>query len=195
MKRKYDTSRRAESAARTRQAIVEAAVKLHRSGITAMSAVAAEAGVPLPTLNKHFPTREALFGACTRHVAERLTYPLPEALEAIEDRAQRLYAVVWHIFTLHEKMLGYAWTGYKLEDESPTLAGAIADYESLINTLSDVLARDQETLASVIRAMLSPLSYRALRVKEGLDFERAVDQTVRALAKILDIPFTSFAQH
>jgi len=187
MKRKYDSSRRAASAARTRQAIIEATVRMHGKGITALSAVAHEAGVSLPTVNKHFPTREALFGECTRHVAENLDYPLPDELAAIADRAERLHKVVWHVFTLHEKTFGQTWTGYKLEDESPVMASAMAGYEQLTKSLADVLLRDQAAFAEVVRAMLSPLAYRALRVKEGLDFETAVAQTTSALAKILDV--------
>ena len=46
MPRKYDSQRREEAAARTRQAIVDAAVKLHGEGITTVAAVADEAHVP-----------------------------------------------------------------------------------------------------------------------------------------------------
>jgi len=194
MKRKYDSSRRAENAARTQQAIVEAAVKLHGQGIVALSAVAEEAGVSLPTVNKYFPTREALFTACTRHLTESLEYPLPETLAAIADPAERTHTVVWHVFRLHEQTLGQMWTGYKLEDESRVLAAAVVHYEQIVNSLVDVLLRDQEDFAAVVRAILSPLAYRALRVKEKLDFETAVDQTTHALAKILDVSIPAFAR-
>jgi AcrR family transcriptional regulator len=193
MKRKYDSSRRVASAAHTRQVIVETAVKLHGQGITSFSALAAEAGVSLPTVNKHFPTRESLFGACTRHLAESLDYPSPETLAAIEEPVERLRKVVWHIFSLHEATLGQMWLGYKLENESPTIAAALAEYKQLINSLADVLVRDQDTFVGVVRVMLSLLAYRALRVNEGLDFETAVDQTTRALAKILDVSVPAFA--
>jgi AcrR family transcriptional regulator len=45
MKRTYNSQRRAANAERTRQAIVEAAVKLHGEGVTTLTAVADAAGV------------------------------------------------------------------------------------------------------------------------------------------------------
>ena len=94
MARTYNSSRRAANAERTRQAIVEAAVRMHGQGITTLAAVAEEAGVALPTLTKHFPTREALFGACTHHVAERLEIPAPEEFLAVPDPAEQVERLV-----------------------------------------------------------------------------------------------------
>ena len=139
MTRQYNSARREAAAAQTQQAIVEAAVKLHGFGITTLSAVADEAGVSLPTVNKYFPTREDLFGACTKHVAESLDYVAPAALAAIQDPLERVYATVRQIMSLHEQTFGQSWTGYTLEDESPVIANAMADYEVLIDTLADVI--------------------------------------------------------
>lgn len=186
MTRKYRSRRREESAERTRQAIVEAAVKMHQQGITTLSAVAEEAGVSLPTVNKYFPTREDLFAACTGHVAATLDYPSLEALSAIEDRAQRIHEVVCEAYRLHETTLGTTWTGYRLEDESPMLARAIAEYEDFVGVLAAILLDDwsganRETTNGFVRAMLSPLMYRVLRLKSGLDIEEAIQQTAQAL--------------
>ena len=190
MKRKYNSRRRAESAEQTRQAIVEAAVKMHQQGITTMSAVAEEAGVSLPTVNKYFPTREDLFGACTGHVAATLDYPSLESLAAIESREERIREVVREAYRLNQTTLGTAWTGYKLEDESPTMAQAINDYEQFMGVLAGTLLGDwdgdnREAMLGFVSAMLGPLTYRALRLKNGLNFETAVQHTAHALTSML----------
>jgi AcrR family transcriptional regulator len=190
MVRKYDSRRRQASAARTRQAIVEAAVRLHAIGITTVSAVADEAGVSLPTVNKYFPTREDLFGACTRYVAERLEIVPPEELAAIADPAERLAAVVRQLFAVFEQSLGHAWTGYVLEDESPTMAQAMAQTDGLARTIADVLFEGEappDALRSFVHGLLHPLTYRALRVKQGLSHDEAAEYMVAALGKLLDI--------
>jgi AcrR family transcriptional regulator len=192
MARKYNSHRRTESAATTRQTIVEAAIRLHGQGITTLSAVAEAAGVSLPTVNKYFPTREELFQACTGHVAANLEYLPPETLLAIQNPADRLRRVVREVYTLHEEAFGQFWLGYKLEDESPVLAGAIKDYEALVATLADTLpydnaVGDQDTVSRFVRAALSPLTYRALRLKNGLEFEDAVETMTLALAGVLNI--------
>lgn len=192
MTRTYHSRRRAESATHTRQAIVEAAVKLHGKGITTVAAVAEEAGVSLPTVNKYFPTREDLFTACTTHVTANLKYPLPETLKAIQNPGERLRRVVRDVYRLHEETFGQLWTGYKLEDESPVMAQAMANYEGLIATLAETLpyeyaVGDRDAVIRFVQAALSPLTYRALRSKNGLGFEEAVENMIRALAGVLNI--------
>lgn len=188
MTRQYNSERREAAAAQTRQAIVEATVKLHGLGITTLSAVADEAGVSLPTVNKYFPTREDLFGACTKHLAENLAYVAPEELSAIQDPVERIYATVRQIFSLHEQTFGQSWTGYTLEDESPVMAKAMADYEDMIDSLADVIINGQTSQMlrkDFVRGLLNPLTYRALRLKQGLAFDDAVDQMVFALKKLV----------
>lgn len=192
MSRKYNSRRRTESATHTRQAIVEAAVKLHGEGITALSAVAEKAGVSLPTVSKYFPTREALFDACTSHVAVNLDYPAPETFKSIEDSGERLRRVVYEVYRLHEEILGQLWLGYKLEDESPALARAILEAEAFVSALAETLPydnaiSDQDTAVRFVQAALNPLTYRAMRLRNGLSFEEAVTHMTHALAGVLNI--------
>jgi AcrR family transcriptional regulator len=190
MARTYNSRRRTESAEHTRQSIVEAAVKMHGQGITTLSAVAEEAGVSLPTVNKYFPTREDLFAACTDHVADTLDYPSLDALAAIDDMPQRIHEVVREAYRLNEATLGTSWTGYVLEDESPTMAAAMLNYENYLGMMAEVLLGDWEgsrrdVMIRFVRAMLGPLTYRALRVKNGFDYEDAVQHMAQTLTFML----------
>ena len=66
--RRYRKRLRAEQEQQTRQAITEAAVKLHGTlgpARTTVSAIAEEAGVQRATVYRHFPDEPSLFQACS----------------------------------------------------------------------------------------------------------------------------------
>lgn len=192
MARKYDSSRRAANAERTKQSIIEAAVKMHGEENTTLAAVAEAAGVSLPTVSKYFPTKEDLFEACTEHVASHLTFPSPESLLEIENSGERLRKVVSTVYGLNEETFGQSWVGYTLEQESSVMAESMLGYEGLIASLAQVIPLDegigdQETLFNFVKAALSPLTYRALRLKNKLTLEESVEYMTVALAGVLNI--------
>src|SRR3989337_535116 len=79
-KRKYELKKRADEMAETRRRITEAAVGLHGTvgpARTTLSAVAERAGVQRHTVYRHFPSEEALFGACSAHFDE--LHPMPDS--------------------------------------------------------------------------------------------------------------------
>lgn len=86
--------RRAEQIDRTRQRIVEAAVRLHTTigpAHTTISVLAEEAGVTRVTVYDHFGDTDELFAACTAHWMGRHPPPDPEAWRAprsVEGRAR-----------------------------------------------------------------------------------------------------------
>jgi AcrR family transcriptional regulator len=70
MPRAYRKTRRAATAAETRDRIVDAAVGLHMSigpARTTVSAIAERAGVQRLTVYRHFPDQASLFEACVAH--------------------------------------------------------------------------------------------------------------------------------
>jgi AcrR family transcriptional regulator len=84
--RKYDMSKRASAAERTRERIVSATLALHdRNGIlgTSFDEVARAADVAPGTVRRHFPTRDELVMACGRHVWEDLRLPELGRLEPL----------------------------------------------------------------------------------------------------------------
>ncbi len=199
-KRRYNSKRRTESAQKTRQEIVDAALRLHARGISTLGAVAQEAGVSLPTVYKYFPTRDDLFRACTSYSKSVIPAPPLAALARIDDPAERLYETVREVYAFHQVLLGFVWTAYSLERESPVLSGVLAEIDQLVGAAADVIlaARktgvsppEVETTKGFVCGMLSPLAYRALRVKGGLDAEQATRQAAQALGKILGIDLRS----
>jgi hypothetical protein len=72
------------------------------------------------------------------------------------------------------------------------MAAAMANYESLVSVLADTLPYgealgDEDIVRRFVRAALSPLTYRALRLKNGLSQEDAVQYMTVALAAVLNI--------
>ena len=75
---------------------------------------------------------------------------------------------------------------------SGALSAAVANYEAAGNTLADTVLRNLPSRArqATIRfaqAVLNPLTYRALRLRVGLDFEQAVRSTTAGLAAMLGL--------
>ena len=95
--RKYDRSLRDRSREETRRKIVEAAFRLHgrHGGLsTTYPMIARAADVSVPTVYNHFPTRDDLFAACTRHVPAGAPAVGPAIFDGIAGVEERLLALV-----------------------------------------------------------------------------------------------------
>jgi AcrR family transcriptional regulator len=91
--RRYRKRLRAEQERRTRQAITEAAMRLHGKvgpARTTVSGIAEEAGVQRATVYRHFPDEASLFQACSSHYASLHPPPDPSAWTEIHDPGERL---------------------------------------------------------------------------------------------------------
>jgi AcrR family transcriptional regulator len=196
MPRPYHSPRRAATAEQTRRDILEAAIRLHAGGVTELADLAREAGVALPTVRKHFATRERVFEACTAHVAQAAE-PFPFAdLAGIADPAHRISASVRRLYELFEMRLGLTWTAYRLAAESPAFAHVLERNQALVQHVADMLVDASRTkfpdgrrgtVTAFVRGLLSPLAYRALRLDGGLDVDSAADQAAQAIGRALEV--------
>ena len=192
MGRKYDGSRRTEAAERTRNQIIAAAFRLHGEGIIDLEVLAREADVSLATVRKHFPTRELLFENCTAYGLHLVRMPDIEALRRVEDPIERTDRATREVYSLYESLFGQIWTAFKYEHESPALAATLRQIDDLVSIVAELVlevwpaatgARDAGR--SILSAMLSPLTYRAMRVHGGLEAAEAVAQTASMLVATL----------
>ncbi len=185
MVRQYDSSRRRKAAEQTRQDILQAALKLHWDGITEFEPLAREAGCSLATLRKHFPSKELLFGSCTRAFAETVTLPDLTALGSITEPAQRIERSVSELCRMHEAMFGYAWLSAQQRQDSPTLDAEMNAYEGLADTIAEIITPFNSQKASLVRGLLDFLSYRALRLSGRLSPERTKEELVETLQLLI----------
>jgi len=185
MARQYDSSRRRKAAEQTRQDILQAALKLHWDGITEFEPLAREAGCSLATLRKHFPSKEILFGSCTRALAETITMPDLKALGSITEPAQRIERSVSELCRMHEAMFGYAWLSAQQRKDSPTLDAEMSAYEGLADTIAEIITPFNSQKAPLVRGLLDFLSYRALRLSGRLSPERTKEELIETLQLLI----------
>lgn len=196
-KRSYQSRMREQSKLTTLDTILSTAVQLHGKGVTSLEVLAEEAGVSVATIRKYFPTREDLFKGCTEHFAKNHSLPSLYELSQIDDPADRLAAIVRQIYDMLETALGPSWLAYRLEAESPVMASTVAQVEGFIRTAVDVLLHDwkpdnseniqEGDLSGFVRGMLSPLTYRSLRVFGGLQKEHCIRRSILVIAKELGL--------
>ena len=186
MTRRYDSSRRKQAAADTRRRILAAALKLHWEGITEFAPLAQEAGCSLPTLRKHFPTKESLFRDCTRTFAESLAMPDLDAIARLATSTQRIEQGIAELCRIHEAMFGYAWFSGFARRDSPTLDAEMEAYESLADAVTNILAPPATGKGPALRGLLDYLTYRAFRLSGDLSAEQVRHHLIRLTRLLLE---------
>jgi AcrR family transcriptional regulator len=185
MTRRYDSTRRKQAAERTRRDILEAALKLHWEGITELEPLAREAGCSVPTVRKHFPTKEELFLNCTRTFGETLVLPDLAALGAIADPERRLGESVSELCRIHEAMFGYAWLSARMREDSEVLDETMTAYEGLADAVTGIVTPAGSPNKPAVRGFLDFLTYRALRLSGGLSPEETRRQLIATLRPLV----------
>src|SRR3954467_9654022 len=95
--RVYDNSHCAAQAAQTREAILDALIKVIARGVAELSmpAVAQEAGVSLRTVYRYFPTKRDLLSGLAWHLDERMSSysvrPYPRDLDELAVHIRQYY--------------------------------------------------------------------------------------------------------
>ena len=185
MVRKYDSSGRKRAAEQTRKSIIEAALRLHWEGITGYEPLAREAGCSVPSVRKHYPSKEDLYRDCTRTFAESLTMPDLDALGRIPDSARRAEEAISELCRIHDAMFGYAWFGAHAREDSPTLSAVMKAYDGLADSITEIVVQKDPSRYSVVRGFLDYLTYRALRLSGGLAPEPARQELIAAIRPLV----------
>ena len=99
--RRYRKRLRADQEHQTRQAITEAAVKLHGTlgpARTTVSGIAEEAGVQRATVYRHFPDERSLFQACSSHYMSMHPPPDPSGWADVADPGERIRRALTDVY-------------------------------------------------------------------------------------------------
>jgi AcrR family transcriptional regulator/DNA-binding transcriptional ArsR family regulator len=157
----------------TRELIVESSLALHKElGIeaTTWQQIASRAGVPVETVEAHFPTLDDLIKGCGQHVLESLRLPPPERAAEVfggaESEQERVRRLVDTIFDAYERE-GTGLEGARLERARLPLLDEW--FEQLDVSLDALVAEalrprrpDPSSIASV-RALTDVTVWRTLR--------------------------------
>ena len=140
-------------ARRNRALLLEAArTVFQRDGLaTQMDAIAAEAGLGVGTLYRHFPTRAALIAVLIQERLERLGASAEAAAQA-DDPWAAFEGLVWQMATFEAEDRGIVDI---LADEDSRSAPAEASAAALMDNLAAVVSRAQK--AGAMRADISAL--------------------------------------
>ena len=186
--RRYRKRRRAEQEQRTRQAITEAAVRLHGTvgpARTTVSAIAEEAGVQRATVYRHFPNEEALFAACSGHYMAMHPPPDPSAWAEIADPTDRLreaLTAVYRWWDETEDMMS------RVIRDAPLVEGMVgptrlrmAFFDRIAETLMrgrGLRGKRRARVAAAIHHALALSTWQSLVREGGLANEEAVELMV-----------------
>src|SRR5688572_23041681 len=179
--RAYNLGRRAETAAETRQRIVEATFALHSErGITGTSLrdIAERAGVSVGTAYHHFPTYLDAIRACGAHVAASFPLPPDTVFEGIEDSPGRLRVLVRELCSWYER---HPWFEHVRAERSlyAPVEESMTQFEQHLQHLIRTGARCTAEEARTIAALADIAVYSSLR--------RAGMTTARIVNRITDV--------
>lgn len=141
--RTYKMGKRAQSAAQTRQRIVEATVALHRDrGIaaTTMKDIAERADIGIGSVYHHFPTYEDAIRACGARTAEVTRLPSAEIFDGVRSLPARLAVLVGELFAYY--------------DRHPTLPRARCDQDKF-PVLAELVTRRAQLIEALVAEALS----------------------------------------
>jgi AcrR family transcriptional regulator len=196
-KRKYELKKRADEMAETRRRITEAAVELHGTvgpARTTLSAVAARAGVQRHTVYRHFPSEEALFGACSAHYFTAHPWPDLEAWRAISDPQRRLACALDELYAYYERtepmfsnVLRDAELVEAVRPNLLPLQAYLADAAEILAAGRPTRGRRRRLLAAAVRHAIDFHTWRSLAAGKRVTRTEAVE-LVTALVEAAAAP-------
>lgn len=160
--RRYAQSRRADSAAATREAIVDAAVAVYRDkgiGGATMKAIADRADVSRGTILNHFGDADGLLDAVLERILASLELPDERILEGISGRDDRIRAYVAAMVAFFRRSASW-WQVFESEIERPVVKARETEYWTALGRLQAAalgpdLAADAN-LQTAIGAVIHP---------------------------------------
>jgi AcrR family transcriptional regulator len=188
--RPYRLNRRAETADRTRDRIVEATVHLHdEKGVatTTYRDIAQRADVGVGTVYHHFPTYDGVIAACANHHLTALAIPGPEIFDGVTDPARRLHTLVGVLFDRYAHMAAYPRVRGEREKFTALDEGLAAIENALLSLVSAALRpfRCGARKRAVVEAILDYAVYGHL-LRSGLTRSEAIAEITNVLLRTLD---------
>jgi AcrR family transcriptional regulator len=182
--RTYRKRRRAESEARTRERITEAAVELHGTvgpASTTISEVARRAGVQRATVYRHFPDETTLFEACSAHYWARHPPPDPTPWARLGDHRRRLETGLGAIYEWYADAEPMLTATSRDRGRVPAMEPAAAAFLGYLEAVRAVLVRGRrergrarQRVDAAAGHALDFTTWRSLVVERGLRQPEAV---------------------
>lgn len=175
-------TRRAEAAARKRDAILQATLEAHAErGVerTGWDDIAARAGVGVGTVYRHFPDLDALLPACGALTFRKLDLPDPDIFNGAADQEERIARLVSAVFALYERGEQELRNIRNERGYHPVLAEAHGEVEE---RLAELVEATVDTQRPLVRAMVDLGTWQSLR---AASVEDPVETMARIIQRIL----------
>jgi AcrR family transcriptional regulator len=176
--RMYRSQLRAEQAKETRARILEATVPLMARGAATLSipAVAREAGVSVPTVYRHFATKQQLIEAIYPHVMQRAAIsqqPPPRSISDLRDVVRWYLA---HLDSLDDQARAVMASGAADEVRRATMPNRLAVFRGVADSVEPKLAdADRDRLTRLLVVLTQSSALRMWRDHLGLSVEEVAD--------------------
>ncbi len=187
-RREYHSELREQQAEGTRRRILDATVRVMARGLASMSipAVAREAGVSVPTVYRHFGTKEDLFAALYPHMvyqaaSERLR--LPTSLDDFGPSLKEHFASLDSLGDLERAAMA---SPAAREVRRANMPGRIALTRQLVNSLVPPDSSiDRERLTRLLVILTGTAAFQTWRQDLGSSSEQAADDVAWAVHALI----------
>ncbi|HEY6608473.1 MAG TPA: TetR/AcrR family transcriptional regulator [Candidatus Limnocylindria bacterium] len=186
--RSYRSELRAEQARATRDRILEATLRVMARGLASLSIpeVAREAGVSVPTVYRHFGSKDELLAAVYPHVARRVgldTVPDPVTLDDV-----RAGVLAYYDRLANYSALDLAAVASPVGDEvrHATMAHRLERLSRLADSVEPPLAKaDRDRITRLLAVLTASASLRMWRDHLGSSVEEAADDMVWVISAVI----------
>jgi AcrR family transcriptional regulator len=176
--RPYQSELRDRQAAQTRDRILDAAVRVMARGVATLSIpdVAREAGVSIPTVYRHFGTKQELLAAIYPHVIRRAGFRdivLPRTIDELRGSVRAMFERVDAVDDIARAAMASP-----ASDEARALAvpTRVEVTRRLAESIEPKLHQaDRERIARLLTVLVTSSSLRVWRDQLGATVEQAAD--------------------
>jgi AcrR family transcriptional regulator len=176
--REYRSELRAQQADETRARILDATVAVMARGVATVSipAVAAEAGVSVPTVYRHFGTKRELFAAVFPHIVQRAGLEKLVPPRSIDELGDGLRTLFQRLDSAGDLARAAAASPAAEEVRQADMPARLAMNRRLADSIEPKLAPgDRDRIARLLTLLISGSALRMYRVYLGSTVEEAAD--------------------
>jgi AcrR family transcriptional regulator len=177
--RVYSSKLRAEQAQETRERILDATTPLMVRGVASLSipAVAREAGVSVPTVYRHFATKQQLIEAIYPHVMRRAAVNQPPPPRSISELRDYWRWYLAHLDSLDDQARAAMASGASDEMRRASMPERVAVFRGVADSVEPKLATtDCDRVARLLVVLTQSASLRMWHDLLGLSVDEVVEE-------------------
>jgi AcrR family transcriptional regulator len=177
--RAYRSQLRADQAQETRARILDATTPLMARGAASLSipAIAREAGVSVPTVYRHFATKQQLIEAIYPHVMQRAAINQPPPPRSISELRDGVRSYLAHLDSLDDQARAVMASGAADEVRRASMPNRVAVFRGLADSVEPKLAdADRDRLARLLVVLTQSSSLRMWHDHLGLSINEVAEE-------------------